>query len=106
LSDKFEDLTSGKTKFKIWVISIDGALIIGDEHNNCGHPTLTNFKSARIAGELHYQEGKWIINAKSGRYSSNYGSKSNEYLGNARLRFLEVFAQCKPDDIIADLYKE
>lgn len=106
LSDKFEDLTSGKTKFKIWVINIDGALIIGDEHNNCGHPTLTNFKSARIAGELHYKEGKWIINAKSGRYSSNYGSKSNEYLGNARLRFLEVFAQCKPDDITADYYKE
>lgn len=106
LSAKFEDLISGEASFKIWVITFDGALIIGDEKNNCGHPTLTDFKSARIAGELHYHEGKWTINAKSGRYSSNYGTKSNDFLDNARLRFLEIFPSCEPAHLKAEHFIE
>lgn len=104
LDDKFKELITNETQFKIWVITIDGALIIGEEKDNCGHPTLTDFKPARIAGELHYREGKWVINAKSGRYSSNYGLRSNDYLDNARLRFLEIFPNCSQNDITVEHY--
>ena len=106
LEEKFEDVISGKTPFKIWVITFDGALIIGDERNKLGHPTLTDFKSARIAGELHFREEKWVLNSKSGRYSSDYGSESNNYLDNARLRFLEIFPSCPPDIIDVKHYHE
>lgn len=104
LSDDFSDLEPNNEKsFKIWVISQDGALLIGNEIDNRGHPTLTGFKSARIAGELRLVDGVWRINAKSGRYSSTY-SNSNELLSNARQKFLEIYTKLDPDDIQIDEY--
>jgi hypothetical protein len=102
LSDDFPELSElselSEDTYRIWVISIDGALLIGEEIERRGHPTLTGFKSARIAGELHYKNNKWIINAKSGRYSADY-SNGNELLANARNKFLEVYSKLSPSDI-------
>jgi hypothetical protein len=99
LADDFSDLKpDDEESFKIWVISQDGALLIGDEIDNRGHPTLTGFKSARIAGELRLVNDKWKLNAKSGRYSSNY-TNSNELLVNARQKFLEIYTKLGPDEI-------
>jgi len=104
LGDDFSDLIpDDEDSFKIWVISQDGALLIGDEIDNRGHPTLTGFKSARIAGELRLVNDDWRINAKSGRYSSNY-SNSNELLANARQKFLEIYTKLNPNEIEIDEY--
>ncbi len=104
LGDDFSDLIpDDEGSFKIWVISQDGALLIGDEIDNRGHPTLTGFKSARIAGELRLVNDNWKINAKSGRYSSNY-SNSNELLANARQKFLEIYTKLNPSEIEIDEY--
>lgn len=74
----------------IWAISHDGALLIGVEKNKMGHPCLTGFKPARIAGELHRLSDGWAINSKSGRYSGDYSNKS-ELLENALVRFKSTF---------------
>ena len=76
--------------YLIWVITHDGVLLIGREINAMGHPCLTGFKPARIAGELKRTAIGWFINSKSGRYSSNY-KDSNEFLENALLRFKTIF---------------
>lgn len=78
----------------IWAIAHDGALLMGKELDGKGHPTLTGFKPARIAGELKYQGGgKWKLNSKSGRYSGDYEANANALLRNARVRFFEVFSK-------------
>lgn len=104
LNELFKELISGKIEFKIWVITIDGALIIGDENGERGHPTLTDFKSARIGGEIRYYKGKWLINSKSGRYSSDYGAEASKYLDNARLKFLEIFPNCEESSLETESY--
>jgi len=79
----------------IWAVSGNGSLLIGQELNGRGHPSLTGFDSARIAGELFFEDGFWYINSKSGRYSKQYSNAEAEVLlNNARKRFREVF----PDD--------
>ena len=84
-------LKNGSLKHMLWAISEDGALLIGEEINNQGHPCLTGFQSARIAGEIHYQnDNKWTINAKSGRYSGDYINK-DLYLKNAIDFFKSIF---------------
>lgn len=104
LSNDFPELVNGtKGDYRIWVISIDGALMIGEEINRRGHPTLTGFKSARIGGELCYENDKWIINSKSGRYSADY-ENGNELLANARNKFLEIYSKLKSDNIEIDEY--
>lgn len=66
--------------YLIWAIAHDGALLIGEEIplligselKPCGHPCITKFRPARIAGELRKVDGGWLINPKSGRYSGDY----------------------------------
>lgn len=66
--------------YLIWAIGHDGALLIGEEiylpvegvEKPCGHPCITKFRPARIAGELWKVEGGWVINPMSGRYSGDY----------------------------------
>ena len=84
----------GDYKNIIWAISHDGALILGKEKEDLGHPSITGMKPARIAGELLYQslEDTWYINSKSGRYSKDYDN-ANELLKNALIRFGEIFPQ-------------
>jgi len=85
--------------YLIWTISKDGALIIGKELTvkingrleKCGHPSITGFKPARIAGELHKAgKGNWKINSKSGRYSGDYPN-TDELLQNALHKFQQFF---------------
>ncbi len=96
LEEVFPDLASGTSSHKIWVIDFEGTLLIGgecengNEGNELGHPTLTGFRPARISGELRFRNGKWLINARSGRYSKNY-AKSADFLKNAVIRFRSIF---------------
>lgn len=76
--------------YLIWAIAHDGALLIGEEIEQMGHPCLTGFKPARIAGELKRVSTGWTINSKSGRYSSDYANAS-VLLENALRRFKSVF---------------
>ncbi|EKN3949051.1 hypothetical protein DVP60_20910 [Yersinia enterocolitica] len=78
----------------IWAIAHDGALLMGIEYNNQGHPCLTGFKPARIAGELFLQDGKYYINSKSGRYSRGYNNTA-DLLGNAIKKFRSTFSEEK-----------
>lgn len=100
-----EELNAQHSEYpKIWVITADGALCLGNEIGRKGHPTLTGFKSARIAGEITIDEqSRIVINAKSGRYSSNYPN-ADELLENARRRFLEIFSDLKKDMIRVEVY--
>ena len=94
LDDIFPSISDNPDEFGIWAISGDGALLIGKEINDKGHPTLTGFKPARIAGELWKDDKGWYINSRSGRYSTDYNN-SNALLKNAREKFLEVYnTQC------------
>lgn len=85
----------------LWAICEDGALLLGKEIGNNGHPTLTGFKSARIAGEILKINGKYYINSKSGRYSTDYRLKDS-YLKNAIDKFNEVFSDGR---LVSPLYQ-
>jgi hypothetical protein len=81
----------------IWVIDEFGHLVIGNEIIGTdewkqGHPTLINYKLARIGGELRYNKEttSWTINTKSGAYSRHLWDKELQqiYLDKVkRLRF-------------------
>ncbi len=77
----------------IWAISHDGALLLAPEQEKGkGHPSLTGFKPARIAGELHKGKGVWFINHKSGRYSGHHSASDCEiFLRNAAKRVRDTF---------------
>lgn len=91
LDQLFADKTSNAKKTSwIWTIAHDGALLIGEEVEDMGHPTLTGFKPARIAGELKNISGKWYINSKSGRYSGDYSNR-DELLNNALKKISSIF---------------
>jgi len=79
LDSAYPDLGNNSDDSLIWVIVKDGALLIGEEVDGLGHPSLTGFQSARIAGELRKDSKGWFINAKSGRYSQDY-EDSDKYL--------------------------
>lgn len=99
LKEVTKDLkTNIRKSFLIWAITHEGALVIGKEIDNKGHPSLTGFKPARIAGELFIVDGVYYINSKSGRYSRDY-TNPRKLLENAIKKFREVF----PDD---ELYIE
>ncbi|WP_175221401.1 MULTISPECIES: hypothetical protein [Burkholderia] len=76
--------------YRIWAIDHDGGLIIGEEIDKMGHPCLTGFMPARIAGELKRTSTGWTINSKSGRYSGDYRNV-DELLINALLKFKTIF---------------
>ncbi|WP_175772933.1 hypothetical protein [Paraburkholderia phenazinium] len=98
LNEKFPDLVAGdEDSYLIWAIGQDGALLVGREINQMGHPCLTGFKPARIAGELRRTADGWVINAKSGRYSQDYDNRM-ELLKNALSRFQTLF-YCSRDQI-------
>lgn len=74
----------------LWAVAYDGALLLGPEVDQVGHPGLTGFKPARIAGELRRTSSGWVINSKSGRYSKDYPN-SNFLLKNAVEKFNMIF---------------
>lgn len=93
LSEIYSTLQNGDSSANIlWAISHDGILLIGKEVGQKGHPTLTGFKAARIAGELKcLVNNTWSINSKSGRYSGDYDNTS-VLLDNVRRRMLALFS--------------
>ena len=106
-SHRLEDLASiqedivkkGAITYKklIWVISHYGAIFIGEDKKESGHPTLTGANPARIGGEIRVYEADekhFRINCFSGRYTSNYGpEKKEKYLNNAIEKFKDVFRE-------------
>ncbi|MFC3651935.1 hypothetical protein ACFONN_10310 [Dyella humi] len=96
LDELFPDLVSDLNAFMIWVIDHEGTLIIGQEIDQAGHPTLTDFKPARIGGELRKDASGWMINSKSGRYSGNY-QNANVLLDNALKRFKAIFHRSRDE---------
>ncbi|SOE98046.1 hypothetical protein SAMN05446635_6003 [Burkholderia sp. OK233] len=91
LSSTFPEIVPDNVdSFLIWAIAHDGALLIGKEISDKGHPSLTGFKPARIAGELRRKGNGWIINSKSGRYSKDYRNVDT-YLENAVRKFESIF---------------
>lgn len=80
LADLNERFREDGVIYLIWAIAGDGALLIGEEiyldingrDEPCGHPSITKFRPARIAGELWKVDGGWVINPMSGRYSGDY----------------------------------
>lgn len=91
LEEEFADLIiSDPNSYRIWAINRDGNLLVGKETKGMGHPCLTGFEPARIAGELKRTENGWLINSKSGRYSSDY-SDVGELLENVVKKFKAIF---------------
>lgn len=75
----------------LWAIGEDGGLLFGQEVDGAGHPTLTGFKPARIAGEIILtDEGRFVVSSKSGRYSSDYVNKL-DLLSNAVTKIRAFF---------------
>lgn len=105
LEDDFADINGEDSNYAIWVIAHDGALLIGKEDGSKGHPALTGFKPARIAGELRRDADGWYINAKSGRYSGDY-EKANDLLNNAKNKFCEVYSCQDLDFRVEEYYPE
>jgi hypothetical protein len=83
-----------KSSYMIWVIDLEGTLLIGEEIESVGHPSMTGYKPARIAGELKRTTAGWAINSKSGRYGANYSNR-DELLKNALLRFQSIFPKSR-----------
>ncbi|HHL2168718.1 TPA: hypothetical protein ACQ3YX_001067 [Pseudomonas aeruginosa] len=93
-----KEFSKRTTEYLIWAIARDGALIIGKEHveevdgvlEKCGHPSITGFKPARIAGEMWKTPSGWELNSKSGRYRGDYVN-SEALLENALNKFRAFF---------------
>lgn len=97
-----ELVADNEDSYWIWAIAYDGALLIGPEIDQVGHPGLTGFKPARIAGELRRTSIGWVINSKSGRYSKDYPN-ANELLQNAVEKFNAIFYKSR-GSITASLF--
>jgi hypothetical protein len=83
----------------IWAINKEGGLLLGYEEsdnpnsNFRGHITLTQGRPARIAGELIFSNDTWLINSKSGRYTTGYSEVDiKKFLENVcKQRFNAIF---------------
>lgn len=79
---RLASIFSGSEKI-LWAIGEDGELLLGKEIRGAGHPSLTGFKPARIAGEIVLNDASlFVVSSKSGRYGTDYKSLY-EFLGNA-----------------------
>ncbi|MFA0609933.1 hypothetical protein [Vibrio sp. 10N.222.49.B4] len=88
-----EDLVHRQTL--IWVISQYGALFIGEDSSETGHPTLTGAKPARIGGELIRKQDEpdtIYVNFFSGRYSANFDNlpEKLKFLQNAMVKINNI----------------
>lgn len=90
-------INDDRDSYLIWAIASDGALLLGKEIGGKGHPSLTGFKPARIAGELRkVRRMNWVINSKSGRYSGDYNKSDAEiYLGKVVNKLESIFPNQK-----------
>ncbi|PMU12811.1 MULTISPECIES: hypothetical protein [unclassified Pseudomonas] len=91
---------SPEEKNLIWAIGKDGTLFVAVDLKDPkrGHPSMTGFQAARIAGEMWWRRpsekgGVWGVNHGSGRYSFDYANPQN-LLTNAITKIASFF----PDD--------
>ncbi len=92
---KLEQDEEYEVKKLIWIISEYGAVFIGKDSPQTGHPTLTGAKPARIGGEFIEKTdspGVIYVNNFSGRYSYNFGSKGErrQLLENAMPKLISI----------------
>lgn len=98
------DLDRGKDY--IWIVDEDGELVVAEEVEvgregnavkTLGHPTLVRGKRGRIAGELHFERGRWVLSNKSGRYSMPHKDRGLRQLQNAAALFrkFEIEVECR-----------
>ncbi|WP_223434685.1 MULTISPECIES: hypothetical protein [unclassified Pseudomonas] len=94
LLDMFPSFADGSVGNLIWAVSLEGDLLIAAEYDGRGHPSITGFKPARIAGEIRRSPtgDVLLINVESGRYSRDYNNRI-ELLGNAKVRFERYFPE-------------
>jgi hypothetical protein len=94
-----EQIILDQSKNHIFSINADGLVVTGSEtyvgrgpniHDpkatidyNLGHPTLNNGGPARISGELKFENGEWLINGDSGRYTKPYSERTSLQLQSA-----------------------
>ena len=84
------------SKTYIWVVDESGRLIVGVDipvgphpMETLGHPTLLSTDATgRVAGELHYKNGTWVINDRSGRFMG-YPDRTPMQVNNAAALFEE-----------------
>lgn len=95
-----EVVSSPEEKNLIWAIGKDGSLFVAVDLKDPkrGHPSMTGFQAARIAGEMWWRRpsekgGVWGVNHGSGRYSFDYAKPQN-LLTNAITKIASFF----PDD--------
>ncbi|WP_420599496.1 hypothetical protein [Neptuniibacter sp.] len=76
----------------IWLIDKRGDLHVATEDDGLGHPSIVSGARARIAGELNFVTGRWVVNNKSGRYTRYSPDRKKQHLENAvAMRFEELF---------------
>jgi hypothetical protein len=92
----------------IWAVDRDGRLLVGEEvqvgraadgvPQRLGHPTLTNGQPTRVAGEMEWKDGGWVVNTKSGRYSGPETKRTPEQVENVINIFRAggVYARSQP----------
>jgi len=92
LQERFQRFAKKEIANLIWAITVDGDLLVAEEYDKRGHPSITGFKSARIAGEIRHCDSGYAltINAESGRYSRDYSNPA-VFLANAKARFERYF---------------
>ncbi|MCG9729595.1 C39 family peptidase [Shewanella sp. Isolate13] len=84
-----------QTRWLIWVISEYGALFIGEDSAETGHPTLTGARPARIGGEFIQKPeapNTIYVNCFSGRYSKNFADTPEKdiFLKNAMTKISDI----------------
>lgn len=102
----------------LWLVRNNGSLVVSVEEvldlpsgqsvgvfagqtdkreSKLGHPSLTDDPQfhARIAGELKYDKGLWVLTNASGRYGDNERTKP-EHLENVAKEFEKYHIQVKP----------
>ncbi|WP_258406331.1 C39 family peptidase [Shewanella halotolerans] len=84
-----------EARWLIWVISEYGALFIGEDSDETGHPTLTGARPARIGGEFIQRPedpNTIFVNCFSGRYSKNFANKPEKeiFLNNAMTKISDI----------------
>jgi hypothetical protein len=94
LLDMFRDFAARTVANLIWAVSLEGDLLVAEEYDGRGHPSITGFKPARIAGEIRHSTtgDTLLINVESGRYSRDYNNRL-ELLENAKIRFERYFPE-------------
>lgn len=100
----------------IWIIDKDGRFVLGEEAKSpwgrtyrygfvrpedgsvkgdgysekYGHAALVGGKPARIAGELFYEKGAWVMNNKSSRFTKGRADRTEAQLKNAAALFVSL----------------